>query len=559
QIEAFHATGQFEAGLDDMKVDAARLAETGGPSVSEAAKAALADGTGKALATFLQVGQYGESVTDEKVITARLAETGGPEVQSAAKIALAGPPQLVHEFVTVGQYMAQRKDDLATHHIHQVQRLIAEGSLVAAKAQTDAWHAAEAAAKARNAADEAAAAALEAQKSAKQAAQHAADADASADDAEHSAADAAASAATARNAANRADADATAAEDSAAAAEFSAAYARQSATDASRSADAARAEALAAGKSAKEAEAAAKDAWKYTLDLYEREMEEALRQAEEERKANEPDSKIFCFSYTIPYYGYRIGDCSPDFGPYIDAAKDPRTWADIAYDMSGLADIKACIDDPAAINCSVAVLGVTPWGKLKLLSKIDNAVDALKAGRTVRRTVACLTSAGAETFSTASSDDPACPIWLLGIVNGMPSVISAGRRTAGVVRLPDGKLVPGLPSDLGLLISGEQDEWFTIANKLLYESRHPLYPQHPGVKYRSASHVETKYAAWMQTQNDLKEVTVVINNNNGVCDTKAATQNCMDAVKIILYDDQCMNVFYPGSRTGKRICGTRTR
>ncbi|MFJ8604315.1 DddA-like double-stranded DNA deaminase toxin, partial [Streptomyces shenzhenensis] len=81
------------------------------------------------------------------------------------------------------------------------------------------------------------------------------------------------------------------------------------------------------------------------------------------------------------------------------AAKDPRTWADIAYDMSGLADIKACIDDPAAISCSVAVLGVTPWGKLKLLSKIDNAVDALKAGRTVRRTVACLAGAGAGAHS----------------------------------------------------------------------------------------------------------------------------------------------------------------
>ncbi|MFJ6574077.1 polymorphic toxin-type HINT domain-containing protein [Streptomyces sp. NPDC091292] len=393
QIEAFHTTGQFEAGLDDMKVDAARLAETGGPSVSQAAKAALADGTGKALATFLQVGQYGESATDEKVITARLAETGGPEVQSAAKIALAGPPQLQHEFVTVGQYMAQRKDDLATHHVHQVQRLIAEGSLVAAKAQADAWRAAEAAAKARNAAGEAAAAALEAQKSADQAAQHAADADASADDAEQSAANAAASAATARNAANRADADATAAEDSAAAAEFSAAYARQSATDANRSAAAAKAEADAAGKSAEEAEAAAKEAWQHTRNLYEREMEEALEQAEEERKANEPDSKIFCLSYTIPYYGYRIGDCTPDLGPYIDAAKDPRTWANIAYEMSGLADIESCIKEPAAIKCTVAVLGVTPMGKLRLAFKIDKAVDALKATRTVRRTIACLTGA----------------------------------------------------------------------------------------------------------------------------------------------------------------------
>ncbi|MFB9607345.1 polymorphic toxin-type HINT domain-containing protein [Streptomyces roseofulvus] len=393
QLEAFYATGQYEAGLDDMKVETARLAQTGGPGVSAAAKAALADGTGRALATFLQVGQYGESVTDEKVIAARLAETGGPEVQSAAKIALAGPPQLVHEFVTVGRSIAQRKDDLATHHVHQVERLIAEGSLVAATAHADAWRATEAAAKAINAAAEATAAAVAAQQSADAAQGYANEADASADSAEQSARDAAASAATARNAANQAHADAAAAESSAAAASFSASYARQSAAAADRSAETARADALAAGKSADQAEAAAKAAWQHTLTLYEQEMAEALRQAEEERKANEPDSKKLCFSYTIPYYGYRIGDCTTDFTPYIEAAKDPRTWANIAYEISGLADIQACIDNPAALACSVAVLGVTPWGKLRLLGKLDNAVEAMQAGRTVRRTVACLTGA----------------------------------------------------------------------------------------------------------------------------------------------------------------------
>ncbi|MFI1727660.1 DddA-like double-stranded DNA deaminase toxin [Streptomyces acidicola] len=398
QIEAFHSSGQYEAGRDDMKVDVARLAETGGPGVSEAAKAALADGNGKTLATFLHIGQYSERLSDERVITADLAETGGPEVQAAAKIALAGPPELIHELVITGQYHAQRKDDLATTHIRQVQRLLAEGSLIAAKAQKDAWLAAEAAKRAINAAEEADAAAAEAENSAKQAEQYAADAKASADAATQSAADAAASAATARSAAEQAAQDATAAENSAAQAEFSATYARNSAQKANDSADRARASALAAGKSAAEAEAEAKQAWKATRDLAEQEMEEARKQAEEERKAQQQSApKTRCMDllpFDTSYFPINTVICD---GGAIDrvwgVAKDPRTYKTIIWEMSGLADIEACIDNPTAADCAMAVVGVTPWGKLKLVAKIDNGLDAIKGGRSVRRTVACLTGA----------------------------------------------------------------------------------------------------------------------------------------------------------------------
>ncbi|MCX4860734.1 ALF repeat-containing protein [Streptomyces canus] len=173
----------------------------------------------KTLAAFLQAGQYGKRLQDERILTARLATEGGPELKAAATIALAGPAELIHEFVTVDQYMAQRKDDLSTTHNHHLQGLLAEGSMIAAKAHEDAWRAAEAAAKAVNATQEATEASNQAAKSAGEAAEHAADADASADAAETSAAKAAASAVTARDAANRADADAEAAEDSAADAE----------------------------------------------------------------------------------------------------------------------------------------------------------------------------------------------------------------------------------------------------------------------------------------------------------------------------------------------------
>ncbi|MFI9614076.1 DddA-like double-stranded DNA deaminase toxin [Streptomyces sp. NPDC052023] len=398
QIEAFHATGQYEAGRTDMRVDAARLAETGGPGVSEAAKAALADGSGRALATFLHIGRYGRLLTDERVVTASLAETGGPEVRAAAQIALAGPPELIHEFVITGQYMAQRKDDLATTHVHRVQRLLAEGSLIAAKAHENSWRAAEAALLAQNAADEAADASAEADRSAKQAKQYADDAKASADAAAESAEDAAASAATARSAAERAHQDATAAENSAAQAEFSASYARYSAQKADDASDRARASAIAAGKSADEAEAEAKQAWQTTRDLAEQEIEEARRQAEEERKAQQDSGpKSTCIDllpFDTSYFPINTVICDDgEIDRALDLAKDPRTYGTVIWEMSGLADIEDCIDDPTAGKCAMAVVGVTPWGKLKLVAKIDNGLDAIKGGRAARRTVACLTGA----------------------------------------------------------------------------------------------------------------------------------------------------------------------
>ncbi|MFI0242927.1 polymorphic toxin-type HINT domain-containing protein [Streptomyces sp. NPDC016845] len=405
QIEAFYASGQYEAGFTDMRVDVARLAETGGSGVSEAAKAALL-GSGKTYATFLNVGQYGERLMDERVTTARLAETGGPEVQAAAKIALAGPPQLIHDFVSTGQYMAQRKDDLASHHVHQVERLLAEGGLIAAKATENAWRAAEAAAKAEQASDQATAAAEEAQKSKEDAERYAADADTSADAAEDSAADAASSAATARNAADRAAQDASAAESSAYQAEWSASYARNSAREADQSAAEAKASAVAAGKSAKEAEAEASAAWKRTRELADQEMERLLEQAEEERKAQEEDApKTRCASL-LPLGGSGLpGPLANaltrwttvcDNGAIdktLEVLKDPHTYKTLAWELSGLADIQACIEDPTALGCVMAVAGVLPSGKYKLVTKIDDALEWLKASRDTRRAVACLTGA----------------------------------------------------------------------------------------------------------------------------------------------------------------------
>ncbi|MGW5852398.1 DddA-like double-stranded DNA deaminase toxin [Streptomyces sp. NPDC055254] len=394
QIEAFHTTGQYTAGLDDMKVDVARFTSTGGPSVREAAKKALADGTPKALATFLHVTQYGERVTDEKVIAATLTNTGGPEVIAAAKIALAGSPDLLHEFVTTGQHMARRKDDLAANHINLIERLLAEGQQIAAKAMENRWRAAEAAARAQQAKEEADAAAAEATKSATAASQYAANAKVSADAAAVSAANAAKSATTARSAANRAEQDAKAAEDSAADAAFSAAYARQSARDATTSANAARDSALAAGKSKEAAEGEAKTAWKAVLVLREKEEAEARRQAEEERKQQQQAKpKRICVPHPTRETMAPIMACALDPGnSMIQVPIDPTMRA-IVWELTGLNDVKDCIQNPTGLNCVMAAAGALPIGRLKLLTKVDDAIEGIKSLRAVRRSLSCLTEA----------------------------------------------------------------------------------------------------------------------------------------------------------------------
>ncbi|WP_432087343.1 DddA-like double-stranded DNA deaminase toxin [Streptomyces sp. bgisy095] len=399
QITAFYKTGQYDAARADMRVEVARLATIGDTSMQAAAKAALDDGSSKALATFLQIGQYGARLTDEKVITARLATIGGPEVKAAAKIALAGPPELIHEFITTGQHMAKRKDDLATHHVHQMQVLLHQGSRIAAKAQENAARAAEAAALAKGASADAQKAKADAEASKADAEKYAADANASATAAEQSAADAAVSASTARNAANQAAQDASAAENSAANAEFSAAYARDSARKADQAADQARASALAAGKSAEQAKADAKAAWTTTRQLIEKEAEEARRLAEEDRKRQEQQEakpKRVCVPHPTRETMAYIMPCAASPGDSVIQSmpgyvNDPVFRA-VIWELTGIADVEACIKNPTAFDCVMAVVGVTPWGKLKLVTKIDDAVSGIKALRATRRSVGCLTS-----------------------------------------------------------------------------------------------------------------------------------------------------------------------
>ncbi|MGV4926536.1 polymorphic toxin-type HINT domain-containing protein [Streptomyces sp. HJ7] len=394
QIRDFYTTGQYKVGADDYSVRVSQINHDGGPGVKEASKAALADGSGKALVAFLNSGQYVARNSDESVIASQLVNDRGPEVKAAAKIALAGPADQLHNFVQVGQYMADRKDKLADTHIARVQVLLAQTARVAAKAQQNKWIAAEAAAKAKKASTEADQAATEAKNNAKLAEQYKADADKAATSAEKSAAEAAKSATTARNAADTADRDAAAAEESAAQAEFSANYARNSAEFANDAADEARESAHAAGKSAKEADTLAKQAWEGVRKKREAEEAEARRKAEEARKQQEKQkAKKQC--YFNPFSDR--GDVACISGGLANGGVDlimveiaPRVTA-IALAVTGVDEvIDACVEDPSAGKCLLAItMNILPTGRFKAAKKGLDTVEEISKGTRIGKLKKC--------------------------------------------------------------------------------------------------------------------------------------------------------------------------
>ncbi|MFD9356231.1 polymorphic toxin-type HINT domain-containing protein [Streptomyces sp. NPDC060031] len=392
QVTDFYSNGQYTAGTDDLAVEVSKFNNFGGPSVKDATKKALADGSGKALATFLAVGQYSARNSDDEVIASKLVNEGGPEVKAAAKIALAAPADQLHDFVAVGQHMAAHKDRLAEHHKNQVDRLLAEASGIAAKANQNRWRAAEAAAKAAAAKNEADIAAAEAQKSATAAAKSADDANKSATAAEASASAAKKSAATARNAAAAADRDAAAAEESAAQAAFSAQYARDSADKANASAADARESAIAAGKSKDEANALASQAWTEVKKKLEAEQAEARRLAEEERKRQaEAEKKSKKPKCVVPFNRDSLPPCMMGADPdqVIFASPDPelaKILLKVGWELSGGADIQRCIEEPSWGGCAMAVAGVIPAGKALKVVKwgsegVEAAIDAKKLSK----------------------------------------------------------------------------------------------------------------------------------------------------------------------------------
>ncbi|MGW2542435.1 polymorphic toxin-type HINT domain-containing protein, partial [Kitasatospora sp. NPDC001574] len=459
QIQAFYTTGQHNAAITDNRIRAAQLLTTGGPTVKEAAEKALREGSPKAVTTFLIAGQYTARQIDERVQAAQLLTTGGPEVQSAAKLALVAPPDLVTSFLQTGQYMADRKDQLAATHAAQMRRLIAEASQTAARAQQDAWEATAAAAVANNAAAEANAASGQARTHADQASQYAADAKASAQDAATSATRAGQSATTARTAAQNAASDAGKATASALRARTSAAQARWSASAARSAAGAAYTAARAAGKDATQAQQAADQAWAITAEKQsqerqaelaaedawlqgeakqiaqelQKEMEaqirEDARQASRDAHEAKEYSKYNCFAMNATWPLSVIDYCQrqkmnqhhPAWGMLGELSYNLQDEAQlvrtVAKSLLGVDSAEECVQKKTAFACVELAAGLFPAGKAvkvaQLLKKAKTVEEAAEASRISRLAVECLLQA-AHSFPAGTpvlmADGSAVPI-----------------------------------------------------------------------------------------------------------------------------------------------------
>ncbi|MFF2548035.1 polymorphic toxin-type HINT domain-containing protein [Kitasatospora sp. NPDC058063] len=397
----------------DNRVRAAQVMSTGGPSVQEAAKKALRDGSPKAVAAFLQTGQYTARQIDERVQAAQLLAGGGPEVQAAAKFALSGTPELVHDFLQSGQYMADRKDQLAATHAAQMRQLISEASQTAAKAQQNAWEATEAAAVASNASAAADEARAQARTSADQAAGFATSAGQSAKEAEGSAARAAKFATTARTASQAAARDASKATSAAARAQASAIHARWSAGEARMAAADAFASSQAAGKDATQAQQAADQAWgavaekafqeraavlkseeantqadiKRLEDEFTKELEEALR-AEIESAAKE-QSKNKCNSggaFSPAYTTICVFMKGGNKAVVVDTNEEyNKALKEVFKAFVGIDTAEECVKQKSVSACAETAVSFFPAGKAaklaELLKKARNVEDVARTSR----------------------------------------------------------------------------------------------------------------------------------------------------------------------------------
>ncbi|MEU2760395.1 polymorphic toxin-type HINT domain-containing protein [Streptomyces sp. NPDC007094] len=370
-VAEFLRTGQYRAGQSQYRIEIARLADTGGPVLGDAARAALNSNSLDNYRTFLATGQHTARVQDERVRAAQLLDSGGPEVRSAARIALEGPDELLHRFIDSGQHMAQRKDLLAATHVARVQALVAQAAGTAARAQQNAAEAHRVAAIARKAADEAKTYAAEASAASKTAETHAEEAARSAQEAEASAARAAASAATARQAADAAGKSAALASGSAADATVSSELAHASASTAWAHADKARKSAVAAGKDWAAADKAARDAFGVAIDKLKAEAEAERRKLRQDTPAERMRKcgLLGCPKENDPFHCDRKspGDA---FCTSLGMAKvvEPyaRTMWELGVAIARLSQLKNCLDydldacmdlaQDAAINNKIRLL-----------------------------------------------------------------------------------------------------------------------------------------------------------------------------------------------------------
>lgn len=388
-VSAFLATGQYEAMKQDMRLYIARTIANAGSIEQQAGRTALDMDTAGALRQFITTDDAQARTQDERVRAAQLADSNnkrsGPEVKAAARIALEGPSGLLHAFITVGQYKAQRQDQLAATHESQIQQLIAQAAGVAATAQKNAAEAGKAAATAAKAAAEAAGYAKQADQSAKDAQKYATQANSYATQAEQSAKDAAASAKTARTAQQDAENAAAAAVTSAAQAHYSATAARGSADSAWTDAQQARASATAAGKDATAANQAANEAF-HTAVVKRQQAQAQLRQWYEQQRQNsqQDDDGSWVPSWlkdtvnTIGDYGQAIlGNSDIWKGLFETGAGVFGVGVGATIDVGGgglCLTIIGCLEGAPAIVVGTGIAGTGIYGITDGISRFNNGL-----------------------------------------------------------------------------------------------------------------------------------------------------------------------------------------
>ncbi|MFF3911113.1 polymorphic toxin-type HINT domain-containing protein, partial [Streptomyces sp. NPDC001848] len=388
-VSTFLATGQYEAMKQDMRLVVARTIANAGPIEQQAGRTALNTDTTDALRQFITTDDSQARTQDERVRAAQLADTNnknnGPQVRAAARIALEGPSDLLHAFITVGQYKAQRQDQLGATHEQQIQQLIAQAAGIAATAQKNAAEAARAAARAARADSEAEGYRRQAEAAANDAQKYATQANGYATQAEQSAKDAAASAKTARNAQQNAENAAAAAVTSAARAQYSATAARGSADSAWTAAQQARASATAAGKDAIAANQAATEA--YHTAVAKRQQEQARwRQWYEEqlKKSQQKDDDSW-----VPDWLKNTVNTIGDYGQAI--IENPDVWKGLIETFTSVGAVNegtdltiggvaacfsgaGCLVGAPAIAFGVATAGAGIYGITDGISRFNNGL-----------------------------------------------------------------------------------------------------------------------------------------------------------------------------------------
>ncbi|WP_208647980.1 ALF repeat-containing protein [Streptomyces tirandamycinicus] len=150
-IADFLRGGFKPAILEDLQVATTIVSGTGDRAVRRAATAALTAGTEQSLIAFLTDTQYDARLEDTRVQVATMLTQAGPEVQKYADRALSGSASDVEWFVETGQHIARARDQESA----TIEELVAVVQREGKRAERETNLAVEASARAQTAADKA--------------------------------------------------------------------------------------------------------------------------------------------------------------------------------------------------------------------------------------------------------------------------------------------------------------------------------------------------------------------------------------------------------------------